>query len=82
MSISPTLMEDAGQVSDFFENILDNGDGDTALARVLCGRVSGSCPLGYAMEYPPGKIRPAARAGRTDGGEAIPDSSTAERKEA
>ncbi len=40
--------------------------GDKLLSCIQCGMCSGSCPLGYAMDYTPRKMISALRAGRVD----------------
>ena len=51
---------------DFFDKLVAAPGGDQFLGCMQCGACSGSCPLGYAMEYPPRKIIAEAAAGNIE----------------
>jgi Fe-S oxidoreductase len=50
----------------FFSKLLALPEGEKFLDFIQCGLCVGSCPLGYAMEYPPRKILLQARSGTPD----------------
>ena len=58
-----TVMEKMAVGSEFLAQLTD---GDPALGCMQCGTCSGSCPLGYAMEYPPRQLILAARSGNLE----------------
>lgn len=47
----------------FYASLFKLPDGQRAQACLQCGTCSGVCPFGYLMEYPPGKMIAALRAG-------------------
>lgn len=51
---------------EFLQRMLKLPGGDKILSCIQCGMCSGSCPLGYAMDYPPRRMIAALRAGRVD----------------
>ena len=51
---------------EFLRRLLRLPGGDKILSCIQCGMCSGSCPLGYAMDYPPRRMIAALRAGRIE----------------
>ncbi|MHB1035432.1 MAG: (Fe-S)-binding protein [Pirellulales bacterium] len=45
-----------GTGNGFLERLSDGGHGESPLGCMQCGLCAASCPLGYAMEYPPRKL--------------------------
>jgi len=66
MAEGQTLTDQMKMSNEFLAQVASRKDGEPALACMQCGMCSGSCPLGYAMEYPPRKIILQARAGNLD----------------
>jgi len=52
--------------SEFLRRVYELPAGERLLSCIQCGMCSGSCPLGYAMEYTPRKMIAALRAGRIE----------------
>ncbi len=50
----------------FLNDLLRLPGGDAVLRCMQCGTCAGSCPLGYAMQFPPRKMIHYARLGRMD----------------
>jgi Fe-S oxidoreductase len=50
----------------FFDRIAAVAEGEKLKACIQCGICSGSCPLGYAMQYPPRRLIASLRAGVMD----------------
>jgi len=61
-----TVASEAEAPEQFLKALVESPDGDAFLACMQCGTCSGSCPLGYAMEYPPRRIILEARYGSLD----------------
>jgi len=60
----PAASGNGGQ--SLLEQVLASPDGESVFGCMQCGVCSGSCPLGYAMEFPPRKIILEARSGNVD----------------
>jgi Fe-S oxidoreductase len=60
VSQSPSLNEK------FYDSLFELMDGERIRACLQCGTCSGVCPFGYVMNFPPGKIIAALRAGSFD----------------
>lgn len=63
---APEGEQAADFAADFFDKLVAAPGGDQFLGCMQCGACSGSCPLGYAMEYPPRKIILEAAAGNIE----------------
>lgn len=51
---------------EFLQELTTEGLGESVLSCMQCGMCVGSCPLGYAMQFPPRKIILHARSGNFD----------------
>src|SRR3990170_2803840 len=52
--------------AEFLQRVAKLPSGDKILSCIQCGMCSGSCPLGYAMDYTPRRMISALRAGRIE----------------
>lgn len=59
-------VSEATPAQDFLKELVELPDGDAFLACMQCGTCSGSCPLGYAMKFPPRQVLLQARAGNIE----------------
>jgi len=61
-----TLRPEAKAGAGLLEQLLACPEGEPVSSCMQCGVCSGSCPLGYAMEFPPRKIILEAQSGNVD----------------
>ena len=66
MTPQEAAVSERQRASDFLKQLIEPPDGEPILDCMQCGLCSASCPLGYAMEFPPRKIILEARSGNID----------------